>query len=80
MPNYYVQEIKYQNGNTTIYAEQGPHNHDRSIQFTKDALDWLVTNARWKREEIEIGKFMKVQGAPAGGKEFKWETSRWVKK
>lgn len=78
---YYVQEFKYQNGSTILYGEQTEHNHNKSNQFTTDALDWLVTNARWPRAAIEIGKFKSGQGKPGQGKEFKWTAAvnKWVK-
>jgi hypothetical protein len=78
---YYVQDFKFQTSTTTQYGEQTAHNHDRSIQFTKDALDWLVNTFHWPRAAIELGKFKSGQNKPAVGREFKWNepAKKWVK-
>ena len=82
MPTYYTQTFRYQKGNTVFYGEQTEHNHDKSNEFSKAALDWLVANANWPKAEIETEKFKSGQSKPAAGKELAWNnaTKKWVKK
>src|SRR3546814_18241678 len=56
MAKFYVQEFKCGNGNTTFYGEQTEHNHGKSNEFSKAAIDWLVKNAKWAKTAIESGK------------------------
>ena len=53
----------------------------KSNEFTKAALDWLESKAKWPRKEIEQGKFMSNQSKAPAGKELKWDDKKkkWLK-
>src|SRR3546814_19089715 len=74
MAKFYVQEFKCGNGNTTFYGEQTEHNHGKSNEFSKAAIDWLVKNAKWAKTDIESGTFKSGQNKPSGGaKPLEWQ-------
>src|SRR3546814_17223075 len=74
MAKYYVQEFKCGNGNTVFYGEQTEHNHGKSNEFSKAAIDWLVKNAKWAKTDIESGKFKSGQNKQSGGaKQLEWK-------
>lgn len=77
--SYLTQQFKYAKGDTWFFAEQTKHNHDRSNEFTKAALAWLVSNASWPREEIETGHFASNQSSHPDGKQLKWDGKKWNK-
>jgi len=82
MAKYLVQEFKWgKEGNTVFYGQQDEHNHKKSNEFTKAALDWLESKAKWPRKEIEQGKFMSNQSKAPNGKELKWDEKKkkWSK-
>ena len=83
MTDYLTQEFTYSevikkdgmtktiDGSAYFWAEQDAHNHDKSIDFSKFAKDWLVANADWPRGKIREGKFKSGQSTHAAGKELK---------
>lgn len=82
MAKYLVQKFECGQGNTIFYAQQDEHNHKKSNEFSKAAIDWLVKNAKWPKAEISAGKFMSNQNKPTtGGKELTWDDKgkKWVK-
>ncbi|MBJ6373175.1 hypothetical protein [Sedimentitalea arenosa] len=93
MPDYYTQQFSYSetvtkngvtkniDGNTYFWGVQGAHNHDKAIAFSKAAMDYLVSTAKWPRNKIEIGKFFSGQSSHKAGKELKWndKTEKWSK-
>ena len=84
MPVYYVQNFNYDepggnNRDSTCYGEQDAHNHNRSIQFSKDIKAYLTSGGC---TNINPGNFLSNQNKPAAGNEFKWSTAlkKWVMK
>ena len=75
MAKYLVQKFEYPDagGDTVFYAKQDEHNHEKSVEFSKSAIDWLVKKAKWPKAKIRQGKFMSSQGKPKEGKELKWD-------
>lgn len=80
MAKYLVQKFECGTGNTVFFAQQDEHNHDKSNEFSKAAIDWLVKNAQWPKSDIELGKFMSNQSSHPAGKELKWDGKKWKKK
>lgn len=60
-------------GSAFFWARQDEHNHDKSNEFSKDAIDWLVSNAAWPRAKIRAGKFKSNQSSHDDGKELAWD-------
>ena len=77
MASYYVQNFSYDGpGESKCYAEMNAHDHDQSTQFSVDVTAYLTGMGL---KNIRPGKFLSNQPAPAQGKEFRWDGSRWVK-
>lgn len=68
-------------GSADFWAQQDEHNHDKSNEFSKGAIDWLVANASWPRAKIRAGKFKSNQSSHAAGKELTWNSKakKWTK-
>jgi hypothetical protein len=68
-------------GSAFFWARQDEHNHDKSNEFSKAALDWLVANAGWPRAKIRAGKFKSSQSSHDDGKELEWDAKKkaWQK-
>lgn len=86
-PFTYSEEIKKDgitkkiDGSTFFWAQQDDHNHDKSNEFSKAAIDWLVANAKWPRVKIRAGKYKSNQSNHSDGKELQWKakSKKWVK-
>ncbi len=66
-------------GSAYFWATQNEHNHTKSNEFSKAALDWLVSNAKWPRAKIRAGKYKSSQSSHDVGKELSWNGKKWVK-
>ena len=85
MPNYYTQS--FQNNNDAkhpvvwYYGAYTKHDHDKSNQFSVNAMDDLIAHHNWKREDIYTGHFASGQSKPpATGTELKWKQQQVLDK
>lgn len=91
MPKYLTQDFSYAevikkdgitktiDGSAFFWAQQDEHNHTKSNEFSKAALDWLASNAGWPRGKIRAGKYKSNQSSHDAGKELRWDGKKWVK-
>jgi len=58
MASYRAQNFEYPDakGDTVFYAVEDEHNHEKSVEFSKACIAWLVKNVSWPKNKVRAGK------------------------